>query len=227
MKHETTAPNPFLMIRATIEAEIPAPGVLTVSSALPRDGKTGVTSGLVRSLAAAGYTTLAVDAGAEHAERGQRRCGHRDASGIRAFARCGLRLRLDRTGASAHGLGRRRCGVFCNRSLALRLRGDRCGRDQRRRPCVRARGRRRGARTTRRPRREHEADRETVELFGRLNVRFIGVIATHEEGRYDPAASSLLERLQPRALTAGRRVPVVVSDEPARGTAAAAYRSAV
>jgi Mrp family chromosome partitioning ATPase len=54
----------FLVLRTTVESEIPTPGILAVSSALPRDGKTGLVNGLVRALSAAGYATLAVDAAA-------------------------------------------------------------------------------------------------------------------------------------------------------------------
>jgi hypothetical protein len=71
----------------------------------------------------------------------------------------------------------------------------------------------------------NEADREAVELFERLRVRFLGVIATREETGSDTTVSqSLYERLQPRI--AGRRVTPMAGDEPARG-AAPAYRSAV
>ena len=58
----------FGVIRATVEAEIAAPGVLTISSAEGGDGKTAVATGVARSLAAAGYRTLVIDAGAPTAE---------------------------------------------------------------------------------------------------------------------------------------------------------------
>lgn len=58
----------FGVIRATVEAEIAAPGVLTISSALAGDGKTGVAAGIARSLASAGYRTLVIDAGGQTAE---------------------------------------------------------------------------------------------------------------------------------------------------------------
>jgi Mrp family chromosome partitioning ATPase len=71
----------------------------------------------------------------------------------------------------------------------------------------------------------NEADREAVDLFERLRVRFLGVIATRDQSGTDTTgAQSLYERLQPRI--AGRRAPSVAADEPGRG-AAAAYRSAV
>jgi len=58
MKHQDS----FSTIRATIEAEVAAPGILSISSARPGDGKTAVAAGIARSLAAAGYRTLALDA---------------------------------------------------------------------------------------------------------------------------------------------------------------------
>jgi Mrp family chromosome partitioning ATPase len=58
----------FGVIRATLEAEIAAPGVLAISSALQGDGKTAVTAGIARTLAAAGYRTLAIDAGGQTEE---------------------------------------------------------------------------------------------------------------------------------------------------------------
>jgi Mrp family chromosome partitioning ATPase len=55
----------FGIIRATVEAEIAAPGVLTISSVRVGDGKTGVAVGIARSLATAGYRTLLIDAGSD------------------------------------------------------------------------------------------------------------------------------------------------------------------
>jgi Mrp family chromosome partitioning ATPase len=58
----------FSVIRTTIEAEIASPGVLSISSARDRDGKTAVAAGIARSLAGAGYNTLIVDAAGPTAE---------------------------------------------------------------------------------------------------------------------------------------------------------------
>lgn len=63
MKSAQTS-NPFTVIRATVETDLATPGILTISSALPGDGKTAVAAGIARSLAAGGYRTLVVDAGA-------------------------------------------------------------------------------------------------------------------------------------------------------------------
>jgi Mrp family chromosome partitioning ATPase len=227
MKHETSAPNPFLLIRATIEAEIPAPGVLTVSSALPRDGKTGVTAGLVRALGAAGYATLAVDAGASTPNA---------VSVDAATAMLGESTRSLEAGCDFVSIAPAQARTASAAAVAaffatVRSRYDYAVIDA----AVINGGGLAFARAAdgvvlalREGRAVSEADRETVDLFGRLNVRFLGVIATRDESRHDAAAATLLERLQPRGLTAGRRVPVVVSDEPVRGAAApAAYRSAV
>jgi succinoglycan biosynthesis transport protein ExoP len=62
MKHASKPTNPFLVVRATVEADVPSPGILAISSALAGDGKTTVAAGIAQSLAGAGYRTLAVDA---------------------------------------------------------------------------------------------------------------------------------------------------------------------
>jgi Mrp family chromosome partitioning ATPase len=69
------SPDPFSVIRATVEAEIAAPGVLTISSACAGDGKTAVATGVARSLAAAGYRTLLIDAAGVTAESLSERLG--------------------------------------------------------------------------------------------------------------------------------------------------------
>jgi hypothetical protein len=64
MKMLEPASNPFLVIRATVEAQIPAPGILAVSSTLNGDGGTSMSAGIARSLAGSGYRALAVETGA-------------------------------------------------------------------------------------------------------------------------------------------------------------------
>jgi Mrp family chromosome partitioning ATPase len=217
-------PNPFLLIRATIETELPAPGVLTVSSALPRDGKTGVASGIVRSLAAAGYTALAIDAGAStpHAISVDAASSMLAESARPMDAGCDF---IAIAPAQARAASAASVAAFF---AAIRSRYDYAVVDA---AVINAGGLAfaRGADgvvlALREGRAVSEADREAVELFERLRVRFLGVIATRDESSGDlPVAQSLYERLQPRI--AGRRVTPVAADEPARG-AAPAYRSAV
>jgi len=54
--------DPFLLLRATVEAELPGGAVLAVGCALAGDGTPVVAAGLAAALAAAGYRTLALDA---------------------------------------------------------------------------------------------------------------------------------------------------------------------
>jgi Mrp family chromosome partitioning ATPase len=63
-----TQADSFGVIRATVEAEIASPGILTISSARPGDGKTGVAVGIARSLASSGYRTLLIDAGTDEGD---------------------------------------------------------------------------------------------------------------------------------------------------------------
>jgi Mrp family chromosome partitioning ATPase len=55
--------DPFLTLRAAVEASCKAPAVVLISSVLPGDGKTTVSTGLAVSLAKSGYPTMAIDAG--------------------------------------------------------------------------------------------------------------------------------------------------------------------
>lgn len=63
-----TQADSYGVIRATVEAEIASPGILTISSARRGDGKTGVAVGIARSLATSGYRTLLIDAGNDGGE---------------------------------------------------------------------------------------------------------------------------------------------------------------
>jgi Mrp family chromosome partitioning ATPase len=55
--------DPFLTLRAAVEASCKAPSVILISSVLPGDGKTTVSAGLAVALAKSGYATMAIDAG--------------------------------------------------------------------------------------------------------------------------------------------------------------------
>jgi Mrp family chromosome partitioning ATPase len=215
--------NPFLMIRATVEAELPAPGILAVSSALARDGKTGVSAGIVRSLTSAGYAVLAVDAGAStpHAMSVDA------ASSLLAESARPVEAGCDFVSIAPAQARSASAGSIAAFFATIRERYDYAIVDA----AVINAGGLAFARSAdgvvlalREGRAVSDADREAVELFARLHVRFLGVIATRDESRA-AEPQSLYDRLQPRA--AGRRVPTVSADEPARGAAAAAYRSAV
>jgi Mrp family chromosome partitioning ATPase len=62
---KSQARDPFLTLRAAVEASCKSPAVVLVSSVLPRDGKTTVSAGLAVALAKSGYATMAIDAGTE------------------------------------------------------------------------------------------------------------------------------------------------------------------
>jgi Mrp family chromosome partitioning ATPase len=65
-----------------------------------------------------------------------------------------------------------------------------------------------------------EADREIVDVFGRLHVHFLGVVATSDRGTPKGAASrSLYERLQPRPRA--RPISSEGEERPTRGVALA------
>jgi Mrp family chromosome partitioning ATPase len=214
MRQSETAIDPFLMVRTTVEAQIAPPGVLTVSSAVSGDGKTGVATGIVRSLVTAGYRTLAIDAGAStpHAisvesaaalvadaarpvaagcdfvSLSPEQARTASAAAIDAFYRT-IRARYDYAVVDAAIVGSG--GLAFARAadgVVLALREGRAASD---------------------------ADRVAVQLFERLRVRFLGVVATHEETPHDRSGpQALYDRLQPRP----RRVALSV-DEPARGVA--------
>lgn len=56
----------YRTLRVSIEATVPPPGLIVVSSALTGDGKTEVASGLARALAECGYDTALVDTNWQH-----------------------------------------------------------------------------------------------------------------------------------------------------------------
>jgi Mrp family chromosome partitioning ATPase len=54
-------PDPYITLRATVEASCKIPAIVLVSSVAPNDGKTTVSAGLATALAKAGSSTLTVD----------------------------------------------------------------------------------------------------------------------------------------------------------------------
>jgi Mrp family chromosome partitioning ATPase len=207
--------NPFFLIRSTIEAEIPAPGVLTISSALSADGKTSVAAGIARSLAAAGYATLAVDAAADSAQ----------ATSVEvATARLADSARSLDAGCDYVALAPAEARAASAMTIAaffaaIRARYDYAIVDTN----VVSSGGLAFARTAdgvvlavREGRAVTDADRDAVELFERLRVRFLGVIATRDDGEHHGTGPrTLMERL---AAPAPRRVAPIV-EKPLRGVA--------
>jgi Mrp family chromosome partitioning ATPase len=194
--------NPFDLIRTTIEAELPAPGVLAVTSALGGDGKTGIAAGLARSLAAAGYKALAIDAaapspGAVSIEAAAMLPAE---SARQTSAGCDYLAIVPSTVLVASAL------AIATLYAAIRARYDFAIVDA---AVITAGGLAfaRGADgvvlALREGRSVAAADRDATDLFARLNVRVLGVVATREDrshGRAD--APSLLDRLhvQPRTV---------------------------
>ena len=214
MRNSEQELDPFLMIRATVEAQMPAPGVLAVSSALAGDGKTGVASGIVRSLVTAGYRTLAIDAGASTPYV----AGLESPAGLMAETARPVDAGCDfvsLTPAQARAASASAIDAFY---ATIRGRYDYAVVDA---AIVGAGGLAfaRGADgvvlALREGRAAADADRVAVGLFERLQVRFLGVVATHEDGPHDGSGpQALYERLQPRP----RRVALSV-EEPVRGVA--------
>jgi Mrp family chromosome partitioning ATPase len=216
MNSSAHTPNPFMMIRTTVEAEIPAPGVLTVSSALDADGKTGVAAGIARSLASAGYMTIAIDAsgnmmhgtsveaaierlgdsarqlaaGCDYISLAPDQARTASATAIAALYDA-IRLRYDYAIVDA--------AVISDGGLALSRAAD---------GVVLA---------VREGRAVTESDRDAVALFERLRVRFLGVIATRDAGTTaETGPLTLLEYLQ--EAQPARRAPAG-NEEPVRGMA--------
>jgi len=219
--------SPFLMVRATIEAEVAAPGIIAVSSALDIDGKTGVAAGLIRSLAAAGYNTLAIDAGAStpHAISVDSAAALLAESARPLAAGCDF---VSIAPAQARSASATAIAAFY---ASIRERYDYAVIDA----AVVTAGGLAFARNAdgvvlalREGRAANDADRDAVALFARLNVRFLGVVATRDERKRGEEAQSLYDRLAPRAAVR----PAGSVEEPVRGAAfgakpAAAQRSAV
>jgi len=218
MSNAETTINPFMMIRTSIEAELPAPGVLIVSSALGSDGKSGVAAGIARSLASAGYATLAVDAGG---------AGLHGTSVETAIERVGDSARRLAAGCDYIALApdhARAASATAIRTLydAMRARYDYAVVDA----AVIGNGGLALSRpadgvvlAVRQGRAVTDADRDAVQLFERLHVRFLGVIATLDGGTTgETGPQTLLEYLQESQNV--RRIPAgAVDDAPVRGVA--------
>ncbi len=206
--------DPFLMIRATVEAQLAAPSVLAVSSALAGDGKTGVTTGIVRSLVAAGYRTLAVDAGAAAPHMG----ALDSPAALVAEAARPVAMGCDFVSLSLEQARAASAAAIEAFYATIRGRYDYAVVDT---AIVGggglafARGADGVVLALREGRAASDADRVAVATFERLKVRFLGVVATHDAGGHDGSGpQSLYDRLQPRP----RRVALTV-EEPVRGAA--------
>ena len=194
--------NPFDLIRATIEAELAAPGVLAVTSALGGDGKTGVTAGLARSLAGAGYKTLVIDAAAaspgavsvEAAAAQTAESARRTSAGCDVLSILPAQARI----ASALSIATLYTAVRANYDFAIVdaaviTAGG----------LAFARGADGVVLALREGRPVSPADRETVDLFERLHVRVLGVVATRDDRtRGTAAVPALMERLHEGPRTA-------------------------
>jgi succinoglycan biosynthesis transport protein ExoP len=194
--------NPFDLVRATIEAELAAPGVLAVTSALSGDGKTGIAAGLARSLAGAGYKTLAIDAagaapgavGVEAAAALPGESARRTSAGCDVLSILPAEARIASALAIAtlyeavrahYDFAIVDAAVFTDGGLAF------------------ARGADGVVLALREGRAVAAADRDAVDLFERLRVRVLGVVATRgDRSRGTGVAPSLVDRLhaQPRSV---------------------------
>jgi succinoglycan biosynthesis transport protein ExoP len=211
MQRSETA-DPFDLVRATIEADVAAPGVVVVSSALDGDGKTGVAFGLVRSLAAAGYRTLAIDTAANSPR----------ATSLEAAAVMFKEMKqpvpseCDAIAIAAEHARTASATAIAAFYAAIRGRYDYAVVDA---AIIGAGGLAfaRGADgvvlALREGRSVSPADKDAVDLFERLRVRFLGVVATREDGRrHRAAAAARASRLQTR-----RRALPAIPVETVRG----------
>jgi len=224
--------NPFTVIRATLETELPTPGILTISSALAGDGKTAVAAGIARSLASGGYRTLVLDAGvtAELAPGATREAltleGAHDRlnHAVRATGSGCDYLSLQDIHAdvsSSVGIGALYAAIRSRYEYAIVdagvLNGD---------GLALARGADGVVLAVREGRAIVPADAEAVELLNRAHARFLGVVATTE--RMAPEYGSdanLSDRLKHRiAPPLPPREPVAV---PVPGGVVARLRAAV
>jgi Mrp family chromosome partitioning ATPase len=214
------ASDPFDLIRATIEAELAAPGVLAVTSALRGDGKTGVAAGLARALAGAGYKTLAIDVAApapgavsvEAAAAMPGESARKTSSGcdVLAIVPAQARGAWARAHATLYAASRTRydytivdAAVIAGGGLAFARAADGAVLALREGRAIAA------------------ADRDAVDLFERLHVRVLGVVATRDDrSRGTAGAPALLDRLHEQS----RLVPTI-SGETLRGAGLARFFS--
>jgi Mrp family chromosome partitioning ATPase len=203
MKTSSPAANPFIVIRATVETEVPAPGILAISSAVSGDGKTAVAAGIARSLAGAGYSTLVLDAGNVDAIEPS---SAQEALTVQAVhERLNHAVRATESGCDYLSLRDLGAGVTSSVSIAALYQAVR----ERYAYAVvdasvlngtglaLARGADGVVLAIREGRPIVPADSESVELLNRLKVRFLGVVATTERhaGDYEITAT-LVERLK-------------------------------
>lgn len=213
MKTSAPAANPFIVIRATVETEIAAPGILAISSAVAGDGKTAVAAGIGRSLAAAGYPTLVLDAGTLDALESA--SAQESLTVEVVHERLNHAVRATGSGCDYLGLRDLGAGVASSVSIAALYKAVR----ERYAYAVvdasvlngaglaLARGADGVVLAIREGRPVVSADSESVELLNRLKVRFLGVVATTERHTGDRnVATTLIERLQnaPSQLTEPR-----------------------
>jgi Mrp family chromosome partitioning ATPase len=203
MKTSSPASNPFIVIRATVETEIAAPGILAISSAVSGDGKTAVAAGIARSLAGAGYATLVLDAGSVDALES---ASPQEALTVEAVhERLNHAVRATESGCDYLSLRDLGAGVTSSVSIAALYKAVR-GRYAyavvdasvlNGTGLALARGADGVVLAIREGRPIVPADSESVELLNRLKVRFLGVVATTERhaGDYDVTAT-LIERLK-------------------------------
>ena len=196
------APDPFDLIRATVEAELAAPGVLAVTSALNGDGKTGVTAGLAHALAKAGYRTLAIDVAGtapgalsvEAAAALPAESARKTNSGCDVLSIVPAQARTASAVAIAALYEQTRTHYDYTIVDAALISGG---------GLAFARGADGVVLALRAGRAIAAADRDATDLFARLNVRVLGVVATREDrSRGSAHGASLMDRLhsQPRAV---------------------------
>ncbi len=177
--------DPFLTLRATIEANCAAPSVVLISSAMPRDGKTAVSAGLAEAFAQSGCRTLAIDFGAKPALA--KAIGTKDLPviesprGTDTLAVRHIGEHLDAARIAATAMGKSALTDLERFFAALRARYDFTVIDG----CELTAGAVALARiadgvilTVRRGRPTAEADREAVLLLERFRANFIGVVST-------------------------------------------------
>jgi Mrp family chromosome partitioning ATPase len=216
-----TQSDSFGVIRSTVEAEITSPGVLTISSARPGDGKTGVAVGIARSLAASGYRTLLIDAGTDEGHTLSARLGIQAppvpvaaaaehlAKLVRpAFEGCDiLSIRGGNAGASAVAVAELFAAVKALYQYAIvdtRAIGNGGATFARCADGV--------ILTLREGRAAESADSETVAVLDRIRARFLGVVATTSPvSAHDPTDSADGVGVKQTARTIGDPIGRVVA----------------
>jgi Mrp family chromosome partitioning ATPase len=207
--------DPFLILRWTLEAELPDSGVVVaVGSPLAEDGTSAVAAGLARALAAAGHRTLALDGGtSDGAGTLRERLGATNAKTILLDgATTPIDVAISRVTPSCDALTLRAGSLAgaCASSLRdffemLRGRYDYTVVDVGTiggSGVIAARGADGVLLAIRENRRAHAVDDETVQLLRRMNVRIIGVVATTMRGRARTPAPALADVPSPQVRVA-------------------------